>query len=643
MSTFQYNFQNTIQFHHFTSISQFQQYVVISELFHHFISFHFISFHFISFHFISFHFISFHFISFHFTISLHHFISPFHFAISFSFFVFLICWFIFLFPVFSIFFLFSFRNFRFPPIFAQRFGFLTQEVWVSPPPPERFGVLPSTLRRFFCFPPSSPSLQEVVGSSPALLLTPGGFGVPSQEGGFRIFPALPLGGFGFLPLSLSLSPRSVCKFFPTRFWVFFFKEVLGFSLGRFLFFSRRLGFFPLLAKEVLFLFSPGGFGFFSLLGGLLAVFLPGSSIWAFSHQEIFGVFPPEGVCGFHQTVVCGFWVVFFSSVFQYFTRSRFVTYLLRSTLGTTGITITRATPWSAFATGTTGLASFRWSGLSCHETPRHVALNTRSHLSCSSILAILVRRFTPSGMRKIAALHLSWWRTWTPRSIFWSPPRIALFSPCRLKRTDWPNSATGHFQLFPHRRWSGVRPSSISLYLDTQFAACRGIHDVSGSFSSIRLPSPCSSWLLKILACALISRTQTSGRPFAAWSLSGDVISTNSTPGKLFETRSVKLNSDRSLSDLTRILLNPNLALNAFMYEVASSDAPFLSTAVAFDAMQWRHQLLYNACSVNSCSAICLRRETWHQRNHELFTIHRIISHWIIVCSSYSSWVCTIR
>ena len=33
-------------------------------------------------------------------------------------------------------------------------------------------------------------------------------------------------------------------------------------------------------------------------------------------------------------------------------------------------------------------------------------------------------------------------------------------------------------------------------------------------------------------------------------------------------------------------------------------------------------------------------RETWHPRNHERFTIHRIISHWILVCSSCSSFVC---
>ena len=38
-----------------------------------------------------------------------------------------------------------------------------------------------------------------------------------------------------------------------------------------------------------------------------------------------------------------------------------------------------------------------------------------------------------------------------------------------------------------------------------------------------------------------------------------------------------------------------------------------------------------------SCTG--LRTELWNPRNHELFTIHRIISHWIIV---HSFWVCII-
>ena len=135
---------------------------------------------------------------------------------------------------------------------------------------------------------------------------------------------------------------------------------------------------------------------------------------------------------------------------------------------------------------------------------------------------------------------------------------------------------------------------------------------------------------------------------------SGDVICNNSTPVKLFITRSIELGKDRSLSDLTRILLNPKLLMNAVRNELAWSDAPFLSTTVApkhpvelfrhlthkigntsslsrpmkswsmpisgnspssreecacarpFDATQWRHQLLYTACPVNRCPAICL-------------------------------------
>ena len=46
-------------------------------------------------------------------------------------------------------------------------------------------------------------------------------------------------------------------------------------------------------------------------------------------------------------------------------------------------------------------------------------------------------------------------------------------------------------------------------------------------------------------------------------------------------TLSIKLNNDRSLSDLTRILLNPTLLMNAVWTELAQSDAPFLSTTVA--------------------------------------------------------------
>ena len=58
-----------------------------------------------------------------------------------------------------------------------------------------------------------------------------------------------------------------------------------------------------------------------------------------------------------------------------------------------------------------------------------------------------------------------------------------------------------------------------------------------------------------------------------------------------------------------------------------------------FDVTQWRHQLLSTACPVNSCSAICLalgsrgRLGTLSTMKH--FTIHRIISHWI-VCFSCS-------
>ena len=53
------------------------------------------------------------------------------------------------------------------------------------------------------------------------------------------------------------------------------------------------------------------------------------------------------------------------------------------------------------------------------------------------------------------------------------------------------------------------------------------------------------------------------------------------TPVKLLVTRSIKLNNDRSVSDLTRILLNPRLLMNDVRNELAQSDAPFLSTTVA--------------------------------------------------------------
>ena len=53
------------------------------------------------------------------------------------------------------------------------------------------------------------------------------------------------------------------------------------------------------------------------------------------------------------------------------------------------------------------------------------------------------------------------------------------------------------------------------------------------------------------------------------WRCSGYIISTNSTPVKLLVTRSIKLNNDRSLSDLTRIFLNPRLLMNAVSNELA--------------------------------------------------------------------------
>ena len=49
----------------------------------------------------------------------------------------------------------------------------------------------------------------------------------------------------------------------------------------------------------------------------------------------------------------------------------------------------------------------------------------RSHPSCSSMLAILVHRFTPSGVKKTAAPDLSRWPTKRPRTVIWSPPRTA--------------------------------------------------------------------------------------------------------------------------------------------------------------------------------------------------------------------------
>ena len=122
-----------------------------------------------------------------------------------------------------------------------------------------------------------------------------------------------------------------------------------------------------------------------------------------------------------------------------------------------------------------------------------------------------------------------------------------------------------------------------------------------------------------------------------------------------FDTRQVvhhmfKLNNYRSLSDLTRILLNPKHLMNAVRNDLAQSDAPFLSTTGApkhpvelcrhlthkigntsshyqrshhpcqfqtnlllleksvraLNPSQWRHQLLCTACPVNTCSAICL-------------------------------------
>ena len=66
-----------------------------------------------------------------------------------------------------------------------------------------------------------------------------------------------------------------------------------------------------------------------------------------------------------------------ASVYPYFAKYRFVTDVLRSSLGATDITITGETPWAASDAGSPGLNSLRCSGLSCHGTPTRMLYQTR--------------------------------------------------------------------------------------------------------------------------------------------------------------------------------------------------------------------------------------------------------------------------
>ena len=359
-----------------------------------------------------------------------------------------------------------------------------------------------------------------------------------------------------------------------------------------------------------------------------------------------------------------------SSVYPYFTRSLFVTYLLRSVLGTESITITGATSWSASAASITSLFRLRWSGLNCHGTPTHVAMNTRSHLSCCNILAILVPLFTPSGRHRISR-DVPYRHRATCSGL-----RLALhcFSPTGVKCTDSPKSTTGRFQVFPHRRWSGIWTHN----------SLQGIHDINGSFSSVRLPNHSSNWLLKILVWALISRTPTSARPFAWWSPSGDVICTNrqvvrhtfnlaqqwSFIVKPHQNSLEPQTLDECIQEWTRIIWctlpvktcrsqASSRTVSALdtrdrqhVFSVTTEETVVYANFVQFSFFlrgvcvhsTLRRNAMATPASVQCmsrqhmfCNLSCtgLRRKVWHSRHHALITIHRFYSHWIL-CTSCS-------
>eukprot|EP00971_Amphidinium_carterae_P221491 4396868-Amphidinium_carterae.1 len=63
-----------------------------------------------------------------------------------------------------------------------------------------------------------------------------------------------------------------------------------------------------------------------------------------------------------------------------------------------------------------------------------------------------------------------------------------------------PNSTACLLQRLPVLLWSGVLPSTWTLYLLRQFAACLTSQAASGSLQSSSRPSLSSKWLLSTLA-----------------------------------------------------------------------------------------------------------------------------------------------
>ena len=124
----------------------------------------------------------------------------------------------------------------------------------------------------------------------------------------------------------------------------------------------------------------------------------------------------------------------------------------------------------------------------------NVTLKTRSHLSCSNILALLVPRFTRSGVRKIAAQDLSW-PTQTPRSILWFPPLIASFSPSGLKSLTRPRA-------FP----SLATSLAVDQACDRRQSACSWTHYSLHVVESTMSPDPSHPFDCRVAAPVASSR-----------------------------------------------------------------------------------------------------------------------------------------
>ena len=229
-----------------------------------------------------------------------------------------------------------------------------------------------------------------------------------------------------------------------------------------------------------------------------------------------------------------------------------------------------------------------------------------------------------------------------------------------------------------------------SVYVETQFASRRGIHDFSGSSSSIQFPRHCSSWLLKILGWELISRKTTIfTKSFVVLSTSKkSVAATHPQAGfwrhvrssitvivhsRISSRSSSSQNSKwmqswRSWQKLTRpsyqFLSLSSIRLNDIdIWPTSPTIHPFChdqrshrrywflihtfppgtrehtNDLSALHNYETRSCILYvSSTRVRRSDLPFFGRKTWHPRNHELFIILRFISYWIIVYSSGSSF-----